>query len=167
MYSCCQSCLYLHMQPRFIYWKEVAVFVWVLSNTCLFWICIHFTFSFTIFFKNMHLQNFMPFFECSFWVMSQLDLAILTSALRFFSYNTQLSSPTTKFFCFLDALCLTAQAQYPYGSHLSVYIQCFFSKIFLCHFWYKHLMIQPALWASSALRPYILRSSPMKIICHI
>lgn len=30
--------------------------------------------------------------------MSQLDLAILTSALRFFTYNTQLSSPTTKFF---------------------------------------------------------------------
>lgn len=104
--------LYLHMQPHFIYWKEVAVFIWVLSNTCLFWISIHFTFSFTIFFKNMQLKNFLPFFEGSFWVMSQPDLAILTSALRFFTYNTQLSSPITKYFCFLEALSLTTQAQY-------------------------------------------------------
>ena len=43
-----------------------------------------------------------------FWVMSQLDLAILTSAPRYFAYNPQLFSPTTKFCCFLEALCLPA-----------------------------------------------------------
>lgn len=99
--------------------------------------------------------------------MSQLDLAILTSALRFFTCNTQLSSHITKSFYFLESLCLPDQVQYCYGSYLSVYIQCFFLKIFPHHFCYKLLMIPTALCASSALKTYILQSSLMKIICLI
>lgn len=56
----------------------------------------------------MQLKNFMVFFVCvcSFQVMSQLDLAIPTSALLFFTYNTKLSADITTFFYFLEALCL-------------------------------------------------------------
>lgn len=140
----------------------------VLSNTWLFWICIHFTFFFTIFLKNMQLKNFMLFFLVFFlsYESAWLRNSHLSTTI-FHLQHTALFTHQKKKILFLRG-CLPACL----GS-ISL------RRLFIClhpvllfenlsmYFWYKLLMIQTALWASSAFKPYILQTRLTKMICLI